>query len=148
LGQITLPVQFGTPDHFRVDYFNFIIANFEGTYHAFLSRLALAKFMAVPHYVYLMLKMTTEKGMLTLRGNMFIAYTCEKESFATVEALELSIRMQESITDSKKIIPEELEILIKKAGCVAVKSKETKEVELVEGGKTKTARIGANLDPK
>jgi hypothetical protein len=29
-----------------------------------------------------------------------------------------------------------------------VKSKETKEVELVEGDKTKTARIGANLDPK
>jgi hypothetical protein len=56
--------------------------------------------MAVPHYVYLLLKMPTEKGMLTLRGNVFIAYTCEKESFATTEALELSIRMQESIVDS------------------------------------------------
>jgi hypothetical protein len=35
--------------------------------------------------------MPTEKGMLTLRGNMFITYTSEKESFATVEALELSV---------------------------------------------------------
>jgi hypothetical protein len=148
LGQITLPVQFGTPDHFRVDYINFIVADFEGTYHAILSRPALAKFMAVPHYVYLLLKMPTKKGVITLRGNVFITYTCEKESFTTARALELSIRLQESIADSKKITPEELEIPSKEATHATAKSKETKEVELVEGDKTKTARIGANLDPK
>jgi hypothetical protein len=60
LGQITLPVQFGTADHFRIDYVNFITADFEGTYHTILGRLALGKFMAVPHYVYLLLKMLTE----------------------------------------------------------------------------------------
>jgi hypothetical protein len=49
--------------------------------------------MAVPHYVYLLLKMLTEKGVLSLRGNVLVAYTCEKESYATAEALELSIRM-------------------------------------------------------
>jgi hypothetical protein len=46
LGQITLPVQFGTPDHFCVDYVNFIIMDFEGTYNAILGRPALAMFMA------------------------------------------------------------------------------------------------------
>jgi hypothetical protein len=35
-----------------MDYVNFIMADFEGTYHAILGRLALAKFMAIPHYVY------------------------------------------------------------------------------------------------
>jgi hypothetical protein len=104
--------------------------------------------MAVPHYVYLQLKMPTEKGVLTLRGNMFIAYTCEKESFETAEALELSIHMPESIADSRKIALEELEIPSKEVARAAAKSKETKEVELVEGDKTKTAHIGANLDPK
>jgi hypothetical protein len=93
LGQITLLVQFGTPDHFHSDYVNFIVVDFKGTYHAILSRPALSKFMAILHYVYLLLKMPTENGMLTLRGNVFIAYTCEKESFATAEALELLIRM-------------------------------------------------------
>jgi hypothetical protein len=122
--------------------------DFEATYHAILGRLALAKFIAVPHYVYLLLKMPTEKGVLTLRGNMFIAYTCEKESFATTEALELSICMQESIADSKKIAPEELEISSKEAARTTVKSNETKEVELVEGDKTKITRIGADIDPK
>ena len=47
LGQITLPMQFGAPDYFRTDYVNF---------------------MAIPHYRYLVLKMPTEKGVLTLRG--------------------------------------------------------------------------------
>jgi hypothetical protein len=122
--------------------------DFEGTYHAILGRPALAKFMAVPHYVYLLLKMSTEKGVLTLRGNMFIAYTCEKGSFTTAEALELSIRMQLSIASSKKIALEELEISSKEATRAVAKSKETKEVELVEGDKTKTARIGADLYPK
>jgi hypothetical protein len=62
-------------------------------YHAILGTPALAKFMVIPHYVYLLLKMPTKKGVLTLRGNMFIAYTCEKESFATAKALELLIHM-------------------------------------------------------
>jgi hypothetical protein len=143
-----LLIQFGTPNHFRISYVNFIIVNFEGTYHAILGKLALAKFMAVPHYVYLLLKMPTEKGMLTLRGNMFIAYTYEKESFTTTEALKLSIHMQESIVDSKKIALGELEIPSKEAARAAAKSNMTKEVELVKDDKTKTAYIRANLDPK
>jgi hypothetical protein len=93
LGQITLAVQFSTADHFHIDYVNFIVADFEGTYHTILGRPAMAKFMAIPHYIYLFLKMPTEKGILSLKGNVLITYNCEKESYATTEALELSIRM-------------------------------------------------------
>jgi hypothetical protein len=89
-----MAVQLGTTDHFRIDYVNFIVADFKGTYHAILGRPALAKFIAIPHYVYLLLKMSTNKGVLSLRGNVLIAYNYEKEGYATVEALELSIRMQ------------------------------------------------------
>jgi hypothetical protein len=148
LTQITLSVQFSTADHFRIDYVNFIVADFKGTYHALLGRPALAKFMAVLHYVYLLLKMPTEKGVLTLMGNVLIAYNCEKEGYATTKTLELSIRMQQSIADAKKIPPANLEIPSKEATRAAAKSKETKEVELVLGNKTKTTRIGATLEPK
>jgi hypothetical protein len=65
LGQIMLAVQFSTADHFHIDYVNFIIADFEGTYHAILGRPALAKFMAIPHYVDQLLKMPTKKGVLS-----------------------------------------------------------------------------------
>ena len=143
-----MPVQFGTPDHFRVDHISFIVTDFDGTYHAILGRPALAKFMAIPHYVYLLLKMPTEQGVLTLRGNVHVASACEKESFALAEALDLSVRMQETLADAKKVPPMEHEISSKEAARATMKSKETKEVELVPGDKTKVARIGANLDPK
>jgi hypothetical protein len=64
-----LPVQFGTTDHFRIDYINFIVVDFEGTYHAILVQPALTKFMVVPHYVYLLLKMPTEKGVVNLKSS-------------------------------------------------------------------------------
>jgi hypothetical protein len=75
LGQITLPMQFGNPNHFRTDYVNFVVTNFEGTYHAILGQPALTKFMAVSHYSYLVLKMPNEQGVLTLKGNVYTVYT-------------------------------------------------------------------------
>jgi hypothetical protein len=56
--------------------------------------------------------------------------------------------MQQSMIDAKKIPPTDLEIPSKEATRAAAKSKETKEVELVLGDKTKTARIEAALYPK
>jgi hypothetical protein len=104
--------------------------------------------MVIPHYIYLLLKMPTKKGVLSLRGNVLIAYNCEKEGYATTDALELLICMQQSITNPKKIPPVDLEIPSKEATCATAKYKESKEVELVSGDKSKMARIGATLDPK
>jgi hypothetical protein len=98
-------VQFGTADQFRTDYVNFVVADFEGTYHAILGRLTITKFMAVPHYRYLVLKMTTEKGVLTLRGNVFVAYTCEEDSFRVAEAHDLSLHMVATTMEAKKTPP-------------------------------------------
>ena len=93
MGQITLPVQFGTAKHFHVDYINFLVANFNTAYHAILGRPALTKFMVVPHYTYLVLKMPTGQGILSLCANLNIAYNCERESFTLAEATDISIRM-------------------------------------------------------
>jgi len=57
IGSVTLRVTFGTEQNFRTEYIKFEVANFESSYHTKLGRPALAKFMAVPHYVYLLLKM-------------------------------------------------------------------------------------------
>jgi hypothetical protein len=92
--------------------------------------------------------MPTEKGVLSLRGNVLIAYNCEKEGYTTVEALELSICMQQSIANAEKIPPADLEIPSKEATHTIAKSKETKEVELILGDKIKMTRIRATLEPK
>ena len=53
-------VPFGTTDHFGTVYVNFFMADFDIAYHTILGLLALTKFMVVPHYVYLVLKIPTE----------------------------------------------------------------------------------------
>ena len=102
LGHIILPVQFGTAKHFHVDYINYLVADFNMAYHAILGRLALAKFMVVPHYVYLVLKISMEQGVLTLHANVSTAYDCEREGLAIAEAMHISARIEACIVDSKK----------------------------------------------
>ena len=91
LGEITLPVQIGTISNYRVEHVNFYVADFDTTYHAILGRPALAKFMAVPHYAYLVMKMPLPVGVLSLRASLSIAYACETESLALAKATDLSI---------------------------------------------------------
>jgi hypothetical protein len=65
LGSVVLPVTFGeTRENYRTEYIKFEVANFETSYHAILGRPAIAKFMAVPHYTYLVLKMPSPVGVL------------------------------------------------------------------------------------
>ena len=95
-----------------------------------------------------MLKMPTEKGVLTLKGNMYAAYTCEDDSFKIAEAHNLSIRMAKTMLNAKQIPADHLEILELEAPRKNIKSKEHKAIQLVDGDPSKMALIGANLDPK
>jgi hypothetical protein len=56
LGRLDLPVCFGTPSNFRRETLTFEVVGFQGTYHAVLGRPCYAKFMAIPNYTYLKLK--------------------------------------------------------------------------------------------
>jgi hypothetical protein len=69
LGQLDLPVCFGTPSNFRKETLTFEVVGFRGTYHAVLGRPCYAKFMAVPNYTYLKLKMPGPNGVITV-GSM------------------------------------------------------------------------------
>jgi hypothetical protein len=108
----------------------------------------LTKFMAVPHYSYLVLKMPTEQGVLTLRGNVYTSYTYEEESFKVTEATDLSIHMEQTLVDASKIPAGQLEIPERQSLWKHIKSNEHKEIQLVDDDPSKTALIGANLDPK
>ena len=96
-------MQFGSVDHFHTEYVNFFVADFDTAYHAILGRPALTKFMAVPHYVYLVLKILMEQGVLTLRANVSTTYDYEREGLAIAEAMDISARMEACIADSKKV---------------------------------------------
>jgi hypothetical protein len=69
LGVIHLDVIFGTPANFRKEKIEFEVIDWPSQYHAILGRLAFARFMAVPHYAYLKLRMPTNRGPLTINGS-------------------------------------------------------------------------------
>jgi hypothetical protein len=66
LGQLDLPVCFGTPSNFRKKTLTLEVVGFRGTYHAVLGRPCYTKFMAVPNYTYLKLKMSGPNGVITV----------------------------------------------------------------------------------
>jgi hypothetical protein len=77
LGRLDLPVCFGTPSNFRRETLTFEVVGIQGTYHAVLGRPCYAKFMAVPNYTYLKLKMPGPNGVITVGPTYRHAYECD-----------------------------------------------------------------------
>jgi hypothetical protein len=69
LGTITLSTTFGDQVHYRNETFSFKIIDFEGSYHAFLRRPCYEKFMAIPSYAYLKLKMLGPHSIITIASS-------------------------------------------------------------------------------
>ena len=103
--------------------------------------------MAVPHYSYLVLKMPTKKGVLTLRGNVYTAYTCEEESFRVIGHWSLGPNGRDYNSGRADLtrLARDIWIIGSKEN---IKSKEHNEIQLVDNDPKKTALIGATLDPK
>jgi hypothetical protein len=85
-GQLDLPVCFGTPSNFRKETLTFEVVGFRGTYHAVLGRPCYAKFMVVPNYTYLKLKMPGPNGVITVGSTYRHAYECDVECVEYAEA--------------------------------------------------------------
>jgi hypothetical protein len=59
-------------------------------YHALLGHPALAKFLAVPHYAYLKMKLLGPRGMITVSGCFKKSLACAKASSRLAEALVIA----------------------------------------------------------
>ena len=59
----------------------FEVVDFPGSYHAILGRPCYTKFMAVPNYTYLKLKMPGPNGVITVGCTFSHAFTCDHEHF-------------------------------------------------------------------
>ena len=86
LGQIDLPVCFGMPSNFRKEVLTFEVVGFRGAYHAILGRPCYAKFIAVPNYTYLKMKMPGSKGVIIVGPSFEHAYECDVECVERAEA--------------------------------------------------------------
>ena len=85
---IKLDVTFGGATHFRTESMEFEIVDWRTQYHAILGRPAFARFMAVPHYAYLQLKMPGPKGAITVSGNFQRSDACDRDFNKISETFE------------------------------------------------------------
>ncbi|XP_051216030.1 uncharacterized protein [Lolium perenne] len=79
LGKISLDVVFGTPSNFGKEKLEFEVVDWESQYHAILGRPAFAKFMVVPNFAYLKLKMPGNNGTsITVHGSFPRSDNCDR----------------------------------------------------------------------
>jgi hypothetical protein len=90
MGRIELEVLFGRKDNHRREPIWFEVVDLNSPYHALLGRPALAKFMAVPHYVYLKMKLLGPRGVITVTGCYKKSIECARASSKLAEALVIA----------------------------------------------------------
>jgi hypothetical protein len=106
LEQLDLPVCFGTPSNFQKETLTFEVVGFRGTYHAVLERPCYAKFMAVPNYTYLKLKMPGPNGVITVGSMYRHTYECDVECVEYAEALAESEALIVDLECLSKEVPD------------------------------------------
>jgi hypothetical protein len=144
LGQLDLPVCFGTPSNFQKETLTFEVVGFRGTYHAVLGRPCYAKFMAVPNYTYLKLKMPGPNGVITVSPTYRHAYECDVECVEYAEVLAESEALIADMENLSKEVPDAKRHAGNFEPAEAVKS-----VPLdPSNDASKQIRIGSELDPK
>ncbi|XP_025825196.1 uncharacterized protein LOC112900561 [Panicum hallii] len=127
-------VTFRTKDIYRAEYVKFEVANLESSYLAILGRPALTKFMAAPHYVYLLLKMPGKAGAI------------EDDSTTRVPDA-----LAEVFVAAQQLPSSDMAILTKKSSQSSVKPTSEvgmKAIQLQEGDPSKIPLIGTGLSDK
>jgi hypothetical protein len=144
LGQLDLPICFGTPSNFRKETLTFEVVGFRGTYHAVLGRPCYAKFMAVPNYTYLKLKMLGPNGVITVGSTYRHAYECDVECVEYAEALAEFEALIADLESLSKEVPD-----VKRHASNFEPAEAVKSVPLdPSNDASMQVRIGSELDPK
>jgi hypothetical protein len=79
LGRIALNVYFGNRQNYRREKLDFEHMDWPCHYHMILGRPVFSRFMAVPHYTYLVLKMPGPNRIIIVRGSFELSDLCDKE---------------------------------------------------------------------
>ena len=116
------------------------MVDWKGAYHAILGRPAYAKFMAVPNYTYLKLKLTGPNGVITMSGSFEQAYVSSREYYdlATTAANSAELGQLHATTAEYRPDPGK-----PNQAPAFVSTDETKSVTVDDVDPTKMVRIGS-----
>jgi hypothetical protein len=90
MGRVQLEVLFREKGNSRNEPIWFEVVDISSPYHALLGRLTLAKFMVVPHYAYLKMKLLCPRGAITVSGCFKKSMECARASSQLPEALVIA----------------------------------------------------------
>ena len=148
MGLIRLDVLFGTKGNHRRETVSFEVVDHASAYHAILGRPALAKFMAVPHYAYLKMKLPGPRGIITISGDYKRSIACASDSAKVAETMVCNEEMKQfkrKANEEKQEIPES----VKPAGELNFQAaRDTKKAYFDESDKSKFVTVGASLGEK
>jgi hypothetical protein len=147
LGHIYMPVTFGTPENYRTEFLSFEVASFDCGYNAIIGRPGLEKFMAIPHYSYMILKMSGPQGIITVRADFQGAAKCFR---VAIQAALTTKPLTTSSVQANSKPEEDLAIPTNEAQAMTSMrpTEETKRINLGFADERKTAIISSNLDDK
>jgi hypothetical protein len=149
IGRVCLPVTFGTEENFRTEYLTFEVADFRSSYHAIFERPMLAKFMAIPHHTYLIMKMPAPNGILSVLGDVMVSFNCESATIELSKDSAIKAAATVMVAQAAKIDQTTLQVSEKKRTSTALDpSPAVKKVCLGLPDASKEVVIGADLDPK
>ena len=140
-----MDVIFGEPTNFQREKIEFEVVDWPSQYHAILGRPAFARFMAVPHYAYLKLKMPGPRGTITIHGSFKRSNYCDKE----FNRISESFGMQEELAQLKLSADNNLLPLSKKAAPELTfdLSSDTRSHQVHPTDPAKTALVSTSLSP-
>jgi hypothetical protein len=148
LGHIYMPITFGTPENYRTEFLWFEVTCFDYGYNAIISTPGLAKFMAIPHCSYMILKMSRPQGIITVRADFQGAAECFWGAIQAALTTGPPIApLAQANTKSEK---EGLTIPTNEAQAMTSiwPIEETKRINLEFADERKTAIISSSLDDR
>jgi hypothetical protein len=149
IGRVCLLITFGTEENFRTEYLTFEVSDFRSSYHTIFGRPMLAKFMAIPHHTYLIMKMPTPNGILSVLGDIMVSYNCESATVELSKDSTIKAAATVMVAQVAKIDQTTLQVPEQKHTSTALDPSPTvKKVCLGLPDASKEVIIRADLDPK
>jgi hypothetical protein len=149
MSRVSLPVTFGTEENFRTEYLSFEVADFKSSYQAILGRPMLDRFMVVPHYTYLVLKMPAPNGVLTVYGDLLISFKCDNAALEIATTHACFGASAVMVAEAKKVDQSDLTVPEQKHTETALDAMPSmKKVCLGLADPAKTVVIGDDLGEK
>ena len=114
-------------------------------YHAILGRPGYAKFMAVPNYTYLKLKLPSPNGVITVSGSFEQAYVSSREYYDLASTAANSAELGQLSANTLECRPDPGK---PSQAPAFVSTDETKPVVVDDADPTKTVWVGSQLSAK